>query len=144
MSRPAPCPDLFHEPEGQPPLIALVRLAALSCRAGRRGPAPACAAIDPDAPVEDLIVALAKALPEALHRRPVIWRPGAAGRSFDEDWLLALAAALRAADADSVRFLLGRRVRPVAGPMLRSLVRRLDARLHAVETAALETAHAAD
>lgn len=132
MSHPALRPETGTTPVPQPPLIALLRLASLTCRAGRRIPPAACTVIDPAAPVEDLVVALARLLPGALCRRPVIWRPGAEGRSFDEDWLLALAAALDAGDADSTRFLLGRRAHRHAAPALRLVVARLDARLRAV------------
>lgn len=111
------------------PAIALLRLAALDCRAaplrravgdlrrprprGRRGRLR-----DRAGP---------RMLPAASERRPMIWRPGSDGLSFDETWLLALARALRAGDASSVRFLAARRVRPGAGPVLRMLVAGLSA-----------------
>lgn len=114
----------------QPPLIAFLRLSALACRAAPRGSLRACALLDPDAGAEDYAMALARTLPEMTMRRPVIWRPGATGRSFDEDWLLSLLDALRRRDGASLRFLTRSRVRPEAAPylllVLRGLCERLD------------------
>ncbi|MEM9796149.1 MAG: hypothetical protein AAF919_06650 [Pseudomonadota bacterium] len=129
MTAPHLAPDIV--PERQPALIALLRLAALECRAAPRpGMAPAEAMRV--AAIEDMVVMLARMLPNLLLRRPVIWRPGAEGRSFDEDWLLALAQALRTGDRHSARFLLGRRARPDGAAVLRMLVGDLAARLDAV------------
>ena len=116
--QPRPVPRL----DPVPPLIAMLRLAALECRAGPRVDLQECAATAPDAGAEDLALALARALVGATDRRVVLWRPGAEGLSFDETWLTSLAAALGRGDADSVRFLTGRRVRPEAGPVLRRLL----------------------
>ena len=112
-------------PDPVPPLIALLRLAALECRTGPRVDLQACAAIAPDAGAEDFAIALACLLAAATDRRVVLWRPGAEGLSFDETWLTALAAALARGDADSVRFLTRRRARPEAGPVLRYLLEGL-------------------
>ncbi|WP_299813426.1 hypothetical protein [uncultured Jannaschia sp.] len=105
-----------------PPLIALLRQAACECRAAPRADLYACAVLAPEAGAEDFAVALVRALVSATDRRVVLRRPGAEGLSFDESWLMALSAALTRGDADSVRFLAGRRVRPEAGPVLRLLL----------------------
>ena len=115
----------------QPPLIALLRLAALECRIAPRAGLPAADAIRAAA-LEDMATMLARLLPTLLLRRPVIWRPGAEGRSFDEDWLLALARAERRRDRASVGFLLRRRARPDGAAVLRMLVGDLAARLDEV------------
>ena len=113
----------------QPPLIAFLRLSALACRAAPRGSLGACALLAPDGGPEDYAMALARTLPEMTMRRPVIWRPGAPGRSFDEDWLLSLQEAIRRRDGASLRFLTRSRVRPEAAPYLQLLVRGLCERL---------------
>ena len=120
------------------PIIALVRLAALECRAGPRHALQACAVLDPLAPPEDYIVALVRALQGAADRRMVFWRPGATGLSFDETWLSAVALASADGDADSLRFLLTRRLRPGAIPVVRLLMRGVMERL-ALEAVSLES-----
>ena len=124
-----PAADLEPAVATQPPLIAFLRLSALACRTAPRGSLGACALLDPDAGPEDYAMALARTLPEMTMRRPVIWRPGAAGRSFDEDWLLSLQDAIRRRDGASVRFLTRSRVRPEAAPYLQLLLRGLCERL---------------
>lgn len=111
-------PDLAEAVAPQP--VALLRMAALACRAGPR--APLVSGLTPEAGAETLAATLAAFLPQALDRRPVLWRPGAPGLSFDERWLAALFAALAAGDRDSERFLAGRRVRPRARWALRGLM----------------------
>jgi hypothetical protein len=123
--RPVPAPACPLEAR----LVPLLRRAASAGRAEARVPLAACAAIDPAAPAETHARALLRALPGALRRRPRLWAPGAEGRSFDEAWLLALARALSSGDGDSSRFLLGRRARPEAAPLLAALMRALVARL---------------
>ncbi len=122
---PAPSP-----PGRQPALVATLRLAALGCRAAPRASVTACALLDPEAPAEEFARALALCLPQMLTRRPVLRRPGAARRSFDEDWLVALQAALSSGDRSSARFLLRRRVRPEAVPYLTLLLNGLSERLY--------------
>jgi len=122
---PAAVPDTAP----QPPLIAFLRLASLACRAGPRGSIGACALLEPSSGPEDFAMALARALPEMLFRRPVLWRPGAAGQSFDEAWLLALSLARARNDLGSTRFLTRRRVRPEATPYLLLLLNGLAERL---------------
>jgi hypothetical protein len=119
--------DLQSQP--QPALIALLRLAALECRVAPRASLRACALLHPSAGVADHVTMVARILPDALLRRPVIWRPGASERSFDEAWLLAIAQAIATGDADSERFLMRRRVRPAAIPILRLLLVALQKRL---------------
>lgn len=113
----------------QPPLIAFLRLSALACRTAPRGSLGACALLAADAGPEDYAMALARTLPEMTLRRPVIWRPGAPGRSFDEEWLLSLQEAIRQRDGASLRFLTRSRVRPEAAPYLLLLLRGLHERL---------------
>ena len=124
----SPRPAADHDDRGQPPLIALLRLAALECRAAPRVGLPPAEAMEAAA-VEDMVTVLARTLPALLLRRPVLWPPGAAGRSFDEAWLLALAAALWRGDRLSARFLLARRARPEGAAVLRMLLSDLGHRL---------------
>ncbi|PWJ22392.1 hypothetical protein [Jannaschia seohaensis] len=126
MAAPRLAPDIACD--RQPPLIALLRFAALECRTAPRADLPPGEAMR-DAAVEEMAVLLARMLPTLLQRRPVIRRPGAADLSFDESWLLALARALSGGDAASARFLLARRARPEGAAVLRMLVGDLAARL---------------
>lgn len=119
-------PTVVDDP--QPALIAMVRLAALECRAAPRVGLSVADAMRVAA-VEDMVTLLARALPKLLNRRPAIRRPGSAGRSFDEDWLCALARALRSDDSASAHFLLARRARPEGAAVLRMLVGDIAARL---------------
>lgn len=114
----------------QPALIAALRLAALECRAAPKASVAACALLGPDAGAEEYAGALARCLPQMLTRRPVLRRPGAARRSFDEEWLVALGRALGSGDRASARFLLRRRVRPEAAPYLSLLLIGLAERLY--------------
>ncbi|WP_179379356.1 hypothetical protein [Jannaschia marina] len=105
-----------------PPAIALLRLAALDCRAAPRQALHACAVLAHEAgPIEHCMM-LARALQSASDRRFVLWEPGSEGLSFDEGWLMALLEARTRGDGDSERFLLARRVRPQAWPVLRLLL----------------------
>ncbi|MEE4209850.1 MAG: hypothetical protein V2I43_11345 [Parvularcula sp.] len=113
IARPAAQPAV-----AQPPLVSFLRLAALSCRAAPRGSLRACDLLERSAGPEDFAMALARVLPEAMQRRPVLWQPGEADRSFDETWLLALAEAQARGDAASLRFLTTRRLRPEAAPFV--------------------------
>jgi hypothetical protein len=126
MAVPELAPRIVRDP--QPPLIALLRLAALECRIAPRAGLPPAEAMRV-AEVEDMVTMLARLLPTLLMRRPVLWRPGTRGRSFDEDWVLALARALRTDDRASARFLLARRARPEGAATLRMLVGDVAARL---------------
>ncbi|RYH00868.1 hypothetical protein EU805_16255 [Salipiger sp. IMCC34102] len=112
-------------PQAEPPLLGLVRMSALDCRAAARAEATACAAIDPAARPDVLATQLVKMLPQFLKRRPVLWRPGTRGMSFDEAWLLALDRAVRRGDRDSERFLLSSRIDAASLHSARTLVRGL-------------------
>lgn len=123
LTRPVPSP-----PERQPMLVALLRIAALECRAAARIDLDACAVLDPGADAADLAALLARALPRAMKVRPVIHAPGTRQRSFDEDWLLAVQGAVATGDAASERFLLRRRCTPRGAAILPLLLRALAAR----------------
>ena len=56
---------------------------------------------------------IARCLPQALGSTPVLYRAGCTDLSFDEAWLLRLAAAAEREDADSFSFLLRSRVVPM-------------------------------
>ncbi len=114
----------------QPGLVAVLRLAALECRAAPRGSLTACALLEPGAGAEDYAVALARCLSQMLVRRPVLHRPGTASRSFDEEWLVALSRALGEGDRASARFLARSRARPEAVPYLLLLVTGLAERVY--------------
>ncbi|MDB2407778.1 hypothetical protein N9W17_04555 [Jannaschia sp.] len=116
------------------PVVALVRLAALECRTGPHHAVEACAILSADADTEDYVVALVRALQGATDRRMVFWRPGETGLSFDEAWLAALLQAAVDNDMASLRFLLGRRLRPGAIPAVRLLVRGLAAKLGSLDS----------
>ncbi|PRY93300.1 hypothetical protein BCF33_2167 [Hasllibacter halocynthiae] len=112
--------------ERQPMLVALLRIAALECRAAARlDLGRACAVLDPEAGVAELTALLARVLPQVLRTRPVIHPPGTGARSFDEDWLVALSKAVAAGDRASERFLLRRRCRPAGAAALASVIRAL-------------------
>ncbi|MEM7489571.1 MAG: hypothetical protein AAF390_10665 [Pseudomonadota bacterium] len=114
----------------QPAWLSLLRLSSLECRvAPRVSPSAACDLIDPSAGAEVYAEALARALPDLMTRRPVIWAPGAAGRSFDEDWLNACRNALLRGDGDSFRFLTTRRLTRGSVPIFRMLLSGLGERL---------------
>ncbi|MEM8850396.1 MAG: hypothetical protein AAGE03_10210 [Pseudomonadota bacterium] len=119
-------PDLTRPVPG----LALLRDAALACRiAPRRDPQAACALIWPEAAAGCYARALLQALPGLMGRRTVIWGPGSAGQSFDEAWLMAILAAVARRDADSLRFLTERRLRPGGAETVLFLIRGLMARL---------------
>ncbi len=117
-------------PVRQPALISILRLAALQCRTAPRASVTGCALLDPAATAADHAAALALCLPQMLLRRPVVHRPGTRRRSFDEDWLVALARALASGDRASARFLARRRARPEAVPYLALLLGGLTERLY--------------
>ncbi|MEM7642538.1 MAG: hypothetical protein AAF366_08410 [Pseudomonadota bacterium] len=126
LPRPLPNPA----PARSGPGLALLREVARACRtAPRRDPQDACALVGPEAGAETYARALLQALPGLMGRRPVIWRPGSAGQSFDEAWLMAIQAAVLRRDADSLRFLTERRLRPGAAEPILFLIRGLMARL---------------
>ena len=128
MVAPAFAAEIVRDP--QPAFLAMLRLAALECRIAPRAGAPAEEAVRVAA-LDDMMTMLARTLPSLMLRRPVLWRPGATGRSFDEDWLLALLRAMQSGDRASERFLLARRARPEGGAVLRMLVGDVADRLRA-------------
>ncbi|WOI56695.1 hypothetical protein [Palleronia sp. LCG004] len=109
--------------EPQPGFVSCLRMAALDCRAAPRSSLKACELLDPDAGAEAHAALLTRTLPQMLRHRPVFWRPGASGRSFDEEWLLALARAIAHGDHSSARFLVRSRVHAQAAPTLMLLMR---------------------
>ncbi len=105
-----------------------VRFVALGCRAkGRTDIFKACAllSMDKSQSIRAHAEALVQCLNEALAKRPVLFRPGTEELSFDEAWLVQLAAALRRDDEDSVRFLLQSRVVPEHHRHIRFLLTRI-------------------
>jgi len=110
-------------------LHGCLRLAAMRSRlAPRRGAAaPPSPTGAPEAVARDLV----KSLPEALGRRVVLHRPGAATLTFDEAWLLRMIGATAAEDRDTLHFALATRVRrDMRGQVCRMagiLARSLDA-----------------
>jgi hypothetical protein len=112
-------PDAFADtcPAVAPPAIAMLRVLAPACRAQARiDMFRACAMLsqDPMAAGQAYGEALLRVLAQALGRMPVLHRAGSAEMSFDESWLAALFAAHARGDADSVTFLIRRRIAPVA------------------------------
>lgn len=117
-------------PVRHPIALTLLRIAALDCRAAARlDVGHACAALDPAADAADLATLLARALPVALRHRPQLGAPGTRETSFDEDWLLALSAAIARGDRASERFLLARRCHAHRAPHLALLIRAYADRL---------------
>ena len=85
-----------------PAAVARLRMAALACRAAPRAPGPQV--VPPEAGAERLAAALAALLLEALEQRPILWRPGTEGLSFDESWIVALTQALERGDGTASGF----------------------------------------
>ncbi|MFY9239539.1 MAG: hypothetical protein WAO78_11835 [Roseovarius sp.] len=94
-------------------LINHLRVVGLRCRAAREGaPLESCALIGARDAAARAVHAetLMRALPNALGRAPVLYRPGSVELSFDEAWILQLAHSLAACDMPSAEFLLRSRV----------------------------------
>ena len=93
-----------------------------------------CALIEaaPDRAAGAYADGLLHVLPRALGRPLLVRRPGAAGPSFDEAWIVGLVEAVRRDDAASAGFALASRVpKPFRRPLaflFHGLARRLDAR----------------
>lgn len=113
----------------QPPLLFQIRLAAMTGRTDPRASIASCALVDPALETDKAARLLVQIVAQGLDRRPVFWRPGSEGQSFDESWLIALARAIRVGDTGSERFLTERRVRPPATRILRHFLEMLGARL---------------
>lgn len=104
-------------PAPRPALICLLRHAALTCRIAPRDAAAGSPTLDPGGEAADAAIRTMRILPQIPTRRPVFWRPGTAGRSFDDDRLLSLVRAIDRGDATRADFLMRRRV-PVRGPQV--------------------------
>jgi len=90
-------------------LLAVLRCAARSCRAAARlEPERACSLIDasPDAAARTLLCTLPAALGQPIR----VYGPRETDLSFDERWILSAIAAVQRGDADSLHFLIARRV----------------------------------
>ncbi len=121
-------------PPGAPPepSLALLRLLMRHCRAKPRVEVfETCRLLrhSPREGAQDYADALLRILSTALPKGPVIHEIRAQERSFDEDWLLALFAAIQRADHCSASFLLRARLplhlrRPV-GWLASELVQRM-------------------
>lgn len=127
-------PDSAAGWPGQEPALALLRLLMRRCRAKARIEVfETCRLLlhSPREGAQDYADALLRVLGTALPKGPVIHDMCVQERSFDEDWLLALFAALLREDQCSATFLLGARLprhlrRPV-GWLAAKLVQRMDA-----------------
>ncbi|MEM6566692.1 MAG: hypothetical protein AAF665_19735, partial [Pseudomonadota bacterium] len=69
--------------------------------------------------------ALMSCLSQALGKQAVLYRPGTEERSFDETWLLRLAASLVGGDEASAAFLLHSRIDRVHHRHIRFLLSRI-------------------
>ncbi len=90
-----------------------LRFTALACRSKARTDLfEACAllCVDRNQSFKAHAEALMLCLNDALGQRAVLFRPGTPERSFDEAWLLRLAASLSRKDEASARFLLHSRI----------------------------------
>lgn len=95
------------------PLLNRLRFLSAKCRsAARLDLFKACALLSdaPETAGEGFATALVRTLGQALEHPPVFYGPGRKDRSFDEDWLLRVIERTAAGDAESVSFLLRRRV----------------------------------
>ena len=118
---------------GVPPLLDHLRNAARDARSKRYVDLfGACAVLSGNRHIAAKVACevLMRCLDQALGRRPVMFRIGERETSFDENWLLALARALKAGDTPSVTFLLHSQVPKSAHRnlvfLVRSVVESLD------------------
>lgn len=119
---------------GHTPALTLLRLLMRQCRAKARVEVfETCRLLmhNPREGAQDYADALLRILGQALPKGPVIHDLRAQERSFDENWLLALFAALGRDDHSSATFLLRARLplhlrRPV-GWLAAELVQRMEA-----------------
>lgn len=148
MSAPAPIrPDLPHQAPSAPPTPApspgaQARIDFLRRAAARARALPgddlfrACRVLgaeDDPRTAEQRAVALFQVLPSVLGARRLRWyQPGAAERSFDEDWLLSALAAAARGDGASLTFLLGRRLPRHARRQVAFLLQNLSGSLDTV------------
>lgn len=90
-----------------------IRFTALGCRAKAKADLfEACAllTVNKTQSFKAHAEALMSCLDDALAKRSTFFRPGTQERSFDESWLLQLAAAISRADEASIAFLLNSRI----------------------------------
>ncbi|MGR3529394.1 MAG: hypothetical protein ACU0CQ_06565 [Sulfitobacter sp.] len=109
-----------------PPLLDHLRNAARDARSKRYVDLfGACAVLSGNRQIaaKAACEVLMRCLDQALGRRPVMFRTGESETSFDENWLLALARALKSGDTPSVTFLLHSQVPKSAHRNLVFLVR---------------------
>ena len=121
-------PESAPREDGQHGFLNHLRFVALGCRARARTDLfKACALLSTDKSqsIRAHAEALVCCLGEALDRRAVLFRPGTAELSFDEAWLVQLAAALHRGDEPSTRFLLQSRVAPQHRRHIRFLIARI-------------------
>ncbi|MFQ6551702.1 hypothetical protein AAD018_005065 [Aestuariibius insulae] len=121
-------PDAVPSDRSADAFLNHVRFVALGCRAKARTDLfEACALLSLDrhssfrAHAEALILCLS----DALGQRAILFRPGTREHSFDEAWLLRLAAALAQSDEDSAAFLLRSRLPREHHRHIRFLVTRI-------------------
>lgn len=122
------CPNSMPGGTGQNAFLNHLRFVALACRAKARADLfAACAllSMDKSQSAHAHAEALVRSLNDALSKRTVLFRPGVEAHSFDEAWLVRLAAALGRDDESSVQFLLRSRIRPEHRRHIRFLVSRL-------------------
>ena len=113
--------SVFREQVETPPVMCsewrailnTLRLIALECRiAAQTDLFEACALLsNKKVIVRDAFAhALLKCLRQAIHKKPIFYRPGSAGASFDEAWLMRALVAAKESDSDSFAFLIRSRV----------------------------------
>lgn len=126
--------DTSPPPRNSDAALSLLRVLMRTCRAKARMPIFEACALLHHSPAQSAQVyadALLRALAQALHKPPIIHSVAAQDRSFDEDWLLALLAAITREDHTSATFLLRARLplhyRRSVGWLAVQLAARLDA-----------------
>ena len=111
-------------------LLNHIRFVALGCRAKARTDLfQACALLHSSGTQSFRLhaEALMQCLNEALGKQAVLFRPGTAERSFDENWLLRLMTALSNGDEASASFLLHSRIDREKHRLMRYLLSRVSA-----------------
>ena len=125
--------DISPQPNHSDAALALLRVLMRTCRAKAHMPVfEACALLhhSPGQSAQVYADALLRSLVQALPNPPVIHAVAAPERSFDENWLLALLAAISREDHISATFLLRARLplhyRRSVGWLAAQLAARLD------------------
>ncbi|MBB5515613.1 hypothetical protein FHS89_001625 [Rubricella aquisinus] len=103
---------LPHRPESDPVLERLRRVMRRSRAQRRLDLFTACTLLSSDRSVafDAYAQALLRTLGREVGQPLVLFHPGTAERSFDEDWILRCLERIRAGDGASVMFLISRRV----------------------------------